>query len=79
MPENISLVEYNLLSDQKAEFTITEAEIKDTTLHIKGSVADMKSLLLNVDDNVPKDEKFFKKIENDRIRDKCNFKKICDL
>jgi len=78
-PENISLVEYNLLSDQKTEFTITEAEIKDTTSYIKGSVADMKSLLLDVDNNVPKDEEFFKKIEDDRTRDKCNFKKICDL
>ena len=77
--EDIRLIEYNLLSDQEAEFTITEAEMKDTTSYIKGSVADMKSLLLDIDDNIPKDEKFFKKIEDDRIRDKCNFKKICDL
>ena len=77
--EDIKLVEYNLLSDQKAEFNITEGEIKDTTSYIKGSVADMKSLLLDVDDNVPKDEKFFKKTEDDRTRDRCNFKKICDL
>lgn len=78
-PENIKLIEYNLLSDQKAEFNITEGEMKDTTLYIKGSVADMRSLLLNVDNNVPKDEKFFKKVEDDRIRDRCNFKKVCDL
>jgi hypothetical protein len=78
-PENIRLIEYNLFSDQKAEFNITEGEIKDTTSYIKGSVADMKSLLLDVENNVPKDEKFFKKIEDDRIRDRCNFKKICDL
>jgi len=67
------------LSDQKAEFTITEGEIRDTSSYIKGSVADMKSLLLDVDNNVPKDEKFFKKIEDERTRYKCNFKKICDL
>ena len=78
-PENIRLVEYNLLSDQKAEFTITEGGIKDTTSYIKGSVAGMKSLLVDVDDNVPKDEKSFKKTEDDRIRDKCNFKKVCDF
>jgi hypothetical protein len=78
-PENIRLIEYNLLSDLKTEFTITEGQIKDTKSYIKGSVADMKSLLLDVDNNVPKDEKFFKKIEDDRIRDKCNFKKICVL
>jgi hypothetical protein len=78
-PENIRLIEYNLLFDQKAEFTITEGEIKDTTSYIKGSVADMKSLLVDVNNNVPKDEKFFKKVGDDRIRDRCNFKKVCDL
>jgi hypothetical protein len=78
-PENIRLIEYNLLSDQKAEFNISQGEIKDTTSYIKGSVADMKSLLLDVKNNVPKDEKFFKKVEDDRIRDRCNFKKICDI
>jgi hypothetical protein len=78
-PENIRLIEYNLLYDQKAEFTITEGEIKDTTSYIKGSVADMKSLLKDVDNNEPKDEEFFKKIEDDRIRNRCNFKKVCDL
>jgi len=78
-PENIRLIEYNLLSDQKAEFTITKGEIKDTTSYIKGSVADMRSLLLDVDNNVPKDEKFFIKVEDERIRDRCNFKKVCDL
>jgi len=39
----------------------------------------MRSLLEDVDNNVPKDEKFFIKIEDDRIRDRCNFKKVCDL
>ena len=78
-PENISLIEYNLLYDQKAEFSITEGEIKDTTSYIKGSVTDMKSLLVDVDNNVPKDEKFFKKIADERLRDRCNFKKVCDL
>jgi hypothetical protein len=78
-PEDIKLIEYNLLSDQKAEFTITEGEIKDTTSYIKGSVADMRSLLLDVENNVPKDERFFKKVGDERIRNRCNFKKVCDL
>jgi hypothetical protein len=78
-PEDISLIEYNLLYDQKAEFAITEGEIKDTTSYIKGSVADMKSLLIDPDNNVPKDEGFFIKIEDDRLRNRCNFKKVCDL
>jgi len=76
-PEKIKLVEYNLLSDQKSESTVTEGEIANTRTYIKGSVADMQSLLLDVENNVPKEERFFKKIEDDKIRDRCNFRKIC--
>ena len=43
-PEKIKLVEYNLLSDQKAEFLVTEREIVNTRTYIKGSIADMQSL-----------------------------------
>ena len=43
-PEKIKLVEYNLLSDQKAEFLVTEREIANTRTYIKGSIADMQSL-----------------------------------
>ena len=58
---------------------LSEDEIKNTTSYIKGSVADMRSLLRDVDNNIPKNEEFFKKIEDERIRDRCNFKKVCDL
>jgi hypothetical protein len=76
-PEKIKLVEYNLLSDQKAEFLVTEGEIANTTTYLKGSIADMRSLLADLENNVPKDEAFFKKVEDDKIRDRCNFRKIC--
>jgi hypothetical protein len=39
--EKIRLVEYNLLSDQKAEFLSTEGEISNTRAYIRGSIADM--------------------------------------
>lgn len=77
-PEKIRLVEYNLLFDKRAEFSVTEGEIADTRSYIRGSIADMKSLLVDVENNIPKEEKFFKKIEDDRIRDRCNFRKVCD-
>jgi len=77
-PERIRLVEYNLLSDQRAEFSISAGEIKDTRAYIRGSVADMQSLLADVGQNVPKAEKFFKKTEDERIRERCNFRKVCD-
>jgi len=77
-PEKIRLIEYNLLSDQKAETSVTEGEIDNTRAYIKGSVADMQSLLIDVENNVPKEEGSFKKVEDDGIRDRCNFKKVCN-
>ena len=76
-PGKIKLIEYNLLSNQSAEFSVKEGEIADTKTYIKGSIADMESLLVDVENNVPKEEKFFKKIEDQRIRVRCNFRKVC--
>ena len=76
-PEKLKLAEYNLLSDQSAEFFVTEREIADIKIYIKVSIADMESLLVDVENNVSKEEKFFLKIEDDRIRERCNFRKVC--
>jgi hypothetical protein len=76
-PGKIKLIEYNLLSDQSTEFSVKEGEIADTKAYIKGSIADMESLLVEVEHNLPKEEKFFKKIEDERIRGRCNFRKVC--
>lgn len=77
-PENVKLIEYNLLANQGAEFSITATEIENTKTYIAGSIADMQSLLFDVDDNVPKDDESFLKIEDEGIRASCNFRKVCD-
>ena len=77
-PEGVKLIEYNLLADQAAEFNISGAEIENTKAYIAGSIADMKSLLVDVGENVPKDEDGFQKVEDERVRADCNFRKICD-
>jgi len=69
-PERIKLVEYKFLSDVSTEFIITEGEIDDTKSYIKGSIADMESLLVDVENNEPKEERFFKKVEDKRVRDR---------
>jgi hypothetical protein len=76
-PESIRLIEYNLLADQKAEFIVTEGEIANARTYIKGSIADMQSLLADVENNVPKEETSFKKVDDDKIRERCNFRKVC--
>jgi hypothetical protein len=76
-PEKLKLVEYNLLSDQKGEFVVTEGEIANTRGYIKGSITDMQSLLVDVENNDPKGEDSFRKVEDDKIRERCNFRKVC--
>jgi CRISPR/Cas system-associated exonuclease Cas4 (RecB family) len=76
-PEKVKLIEYNLLANQGVEFTVGTSEIENTRTYIAGSIADMQSLLFDVDNNVPKDEESFLKIEDDKIRDRCNFRNVC--
>jgi hypothetical protein len=55
-----------------------DGEIDNTRAIIKGSIADMQSLLIDVENNIPKEEKFFSKIKDDNIQGRCNFRKVCD-
>ena len=74
----LKLIEYNLLANQGAEFNVSGAEIENTKAYIAGSIADMKSLLVNVGENMPKEEGAFQKVEDERIRSDCNFRKVCE-
>ena len=77
-PENVKLIEYNLLANQGAEFIVGASEIENTKTYIKGSIADMQSLLVDVEENVPKEEAAFQKVEDEKVRTSCNFRKVCD-
>ena len=77
-PEKVKLIEYNLLVNQGVEFTIGASEIETTKTYIAGSIADMQSLLVDVSENVPKDEEAFQNMEDERVRADCNFRKVCD-
>ncbi len=76
-PENVKLIEYNLLTNQGAESTVGASGIENATAYIAGSIADMQSLLVDVDENVPKKAEAFQKVEDERIRSSCNFRKVC--
>jgi CRISPR/Cas system-associated exonuclease Cas4 (RecB family) len=77
-PKKVKLIEYNLLANKGVEFSVTTTEIENTKAYITGSIADMHSLLVDVNENTPKDEKAFSKIEDERIRAGCNFRKVCN-
>jgi len=76
-PEKVKLIEYNLLANQGSEFNVSGAEIENTKAYIAGSIADMQSLLVDVGENQPKEEDAFLKVEDERVRAGCNFRKVC--
>jgi CRISPR/Cas system-associated exonuclease Cas4 (RecB family) len=77
-PESVKLIEYNLLANQGVEFTVSDAEIKNTKAYIAGSITDMQSLLVDVGENLPKEESAFLKMRYEGTRANCNFRKVCD-
>ena len=77
-PENVKLIEYNLLANQGVEFSVGASEIENAKSYIMGSIADMLSLLVDIGNNVPKEEEAFLKVEDERIRANCNFRKVCE-
>ena len=76
-PERVKLIEYNLWANQGAEFVIGQDEIENTRAYITGSIADMQSLLVDMGENVPKEEDAFLKVEDERVRADCIFRKVC--
>ncbi len=76
-PTKIKIVEYNLSTDTPKDFFITRRNIEDIKGYIRGSVADMRFLLIDMTANIPKDESCFKRVDDKRISNQCNFRKIC--
>ncbi len=77
-PESVKLIEYNLLANQGVEFTFGASEIENTKTYIAGSIADMQSFLVDVVNNMPKEESAFLKMQDEGTRANCNFRKVCN-
>jgi len=76
-PESLKVIEYNLSFDKSNWFSVTQEEIQAIRGYIGGSVKDMQSLLVDVDQNIPAEEDRFSKVEDDRVSLRCNFRKVC--
>jgi len=74
--EQISLIEYNLLGDGPRAHRFSDRELNDAVEYINRSIADMKGMLADPDENtaVMTD---FPRTENERTCETCGFKKIC--
>ncbi len=77
-PESVKLIEYNLLANQGVEFTVGVSEIENTKTYIAGSIVDMQSFLVDVVNNMPKEESAFLKMQDEGTRANCNFRKVCN-
>jgi len=76
-PESLSIVEYNLSFNKKSWFSVTKGQIEDIEEYIRGSIKDMQSLLIDVENNIPLEEDRFSKVEDGRVSQRCNFRKVC--
>ena len=74
--EQITLTEYNLLGDGPRAHRFSAQELNDAVEYINRSIADMKGMLADPDENtaVMTD---FPRTDNERICETCSFKKIC--
>jgi len=75
--DNVRVAEYYLLLDRIQDYTVSESDVADARAYILGSVADMQSLLADVEANEPLAESAFTKTDNQRECRRCNFVGLC--
>ncbi len=75
--ELLRVIEFNLSINKANEFSVAHEEIEDLKGYMRGSIEDMRSLLINVEKNIPLGEERFSRIEDEQVSQRCNFKKIC--
>lgn len=71
--ENVLPAEFYLLVNRLQEYQVKAADVEDAKQYIRGSVADMHSLLADVGQNEPLAEAAFEKTDNSRSCLRCNF------
>lgn len=76
-PEELRTSEYYLLVDRLQDYRVTPGDIEDAKAYIRGSVADMASLLVDAAGNVPMAEGAFAKTENLAACRRCDFVGEC--
>ena len=75
--DNVRIAEYYLLPNELQDYRVAAGDAADARTYILGSVADMQSLLADVDANVPLAEEAFVKTDKPRGCRRCNFVRVC--
>lgn len=76
-PDSLRIIEYNLSFDKSNWFSISHIEVENIKGYIRGSIKDMQSLLADVGNNIPFEEEKLMKVEDDRVSQRCNFRRVC--
>ena len=74
---NIVTTECYLLPMRTNDYIVAEGDVADARTTIRGSVADMRSLLADVTHNEPLAEGAFEKTTNERACRRCKFLRLC--
>jgi len=76
-PEQLRVIEFNLLFNKASWFSVHEGDMEDIQGYIRGSIKDMQSLLFNVEGNAPLEEDRFSKVTDEKTSLRCNFRRVC--
>lgn len=74
-PRNIIAKVYNLSIDKEDTFVVDDEKMNDIKKYMWRSIEDMKGLLVNIEENVAKEEKFA--CEEGFGCNRCNFRRVC--
>lgn len=67
---------YLFLKDVRTQ-GVTKDDVRAVKADIEGSIADMRSLLIDIDANTPREETAFVTTDNRRACRRCNFQRVC--
>ncbi len=65
-----------LLVNQAAGFNVSGSEIENFKTYVDKSIADMQSFLIDVEENVPQEEKAFQRAVDERVRGGVIFERV---
>jgi hypothetical protein len=75
--DKVVLHEYNLFVDEERSQKVTPEDVRAFQGVVRGSLADMASLLADRERNEPKAEEAFDAVDDDRHCTLCNFQRVC--
>lgn len=76
LPENIVCKRYNVFLDVVDDFKISSELISGVKNYMRGSISSMKNLLVDVGENIAREDDFEVTQDNSTCKS-CNFRKVC--